>query len=326
MRIIANFRINKFTSHCFGSILKKKTQPAPVSVITLLRQTVEDTRVLCKPSTHKNKVTAVNILNRFLLTTTTTGSPVTISQFTARHIKAFERWSLNQGYTPGYVSLHMRCLRKIFNDINGQGNQLFSQVNTNNCQTEKRAVSEETVRQIRTLHARPHTNMTLARQVFLFCFYAMGMPLVDAAFLKKSQYQGGYITYRRQKTKRMIRIKVCAELNTLINKLTPANSPYLLPILTTADSSTSQKQYRRFYQRYMRALKHIGREVGSSYRLTSYTPRHTWASIAYKNGVNINDIAQALGHANTNVTYMYIKELTCQQLENANHIVMQAVQ
>jgi len=76
----------------------------------------------------------------------------------------------------------------------------------------------------------------------------------------------------------------------------------------------------------MRALRGISIKIGGTHRLTSYTPRHSWASIAYQKGVNINVIARALGHANANITLIYIKEISDPQLENANHIVMQAIQ
>ena len=42
----------------------------------------------------------------------------------------------------------------------------------------------------------------------MFCFFAMGIPLIDAVMLRKSQLKDGYITYQRQKTKRQVRIKI----------------------------------------------------------------------------------------------------------------------
>ena len=170
------------------------------------------------------------------------------------------------------------------------------------------------------------TSIALARDIFLFCFYGMGIPLIDAVMLRKSQLQGGYISYRRQKTNRKVKIRVSAELQRLLDLLSPADSPYLLPILTTNDRTEAKRQYRRFYQRYMRALAKIATLSNLDYRITSYTPRHSWASIAYKNNVDINIIARALGHANTNITYAYIKEINDSQLESANIIVAHAVQ
>lgn len=319
-------RINSKSSHYFNIVFHKKRKPTPISLISQLRQAVAEMRNQCKESTHKNRVTAVNTFEHFLLKTMPEHSSITIHDLTTDHIKAFERWALDEGQGPGYVALHMRCLRKLVNHINGCGNQLFKQVRTANCQTEKRAVSEETIKQIREMQLPIGSSVALARDVFLFCFYGMGIPLIDAVMLKKSQLQDGYISYRRQKTNRKVKITVNAELEELIRHLSPKNSPYLLPILTAENRTEAKRQYKRFYQRYMRALAKLAKLTGSDSHLTSYTPRHSWASIAYKNNVDINVIAQALGHANTSITYIYIKELSCLQLESANNIVIRAVQ
>ena len=186
-------------------------------------------------------------------------------------------------------------------------------------------MSEETIKLTRELKLTEGSNLNLARNVFLFCFYGMGIPLIDAVMLRKSQLSNNEITYRRHKTGRMVTIPVSKELKQLLNRLTPKHSPYLLPVLTTTDRIEAKRQYRRFYQRYMRALTKLEILLCADCHLTSYTPRHSWASIAYKNGININIIAQALGHSNTNTTYSYIQEINNFMLESANNIVTKAV-
>lgn len=324
MHTTLSFRINN-VSNFFHSIIRKDCKTTPTSLIVLLRQTIADTRDQYKESTHKNKVTAVNTFERFLFKYNQEHSPITINKLTASHIKAFERWALDEGQSPGYVALHMRCLRSLINRINGHGNELFKHVHTANCQTEKRAISEDSIKQIHGIKFAGKTSIAQNRDIFLFCFYGMGIPLIDAVMLKKSQLQGGYISYQRQKTNRMVKIKVSAEMQQLLHLLSPADSPYLLPILTTNDRTEAMRQYKRFYQRYMRSLKKIEAYLDCDCRLTSYTPRHSWASIAYKNNVDINVIARALGHANTNITYAYINDISDSQLENANLTVANAV-
>ena len=53
-----------------------------------------------------------------------------------------------------------------------------------------------------------HRFMQLVRDVFLFCFYACGMPFVDVAFLKKSQITDGVLAYHRRKTNQFVQIKL----------------------------------------------------------------------------------------------------------------------
>lgn len=305
--------------YCF----RKKNRTASYCLVNRLREEIELTRLQCKASTNKNKVTAVNTLDRFVREKEL--DYLTVGSITADHIRAFERWALDEGFKPNYVALHMRCLRALFNRINGSGKELFKHVRTTNSQTEKRAVSETVIKHLREMTLPVGSTLDLARDVFLFCFLCMGMPLIDAAFLKKSQYSGGYICYIRQKTNRMVKIKVGYELQQLIQRLSADNSPYLLPILTSVKYNEAMRQYKRFYQRYRRSLQQIAARMGGDVRLTSYTARHTWASIAYTLGIDINTISQALAHASTRITDVYIKELCNSRLYAANEAVLNAI-
>lgn len=292
-------------------------------IVERLRREIEATRGLCQYNTTRNKTTAVNTFERFI-SEAKPHRPITIRNLSADHIKAFECWAL-RSCKPSTVALHMRCLRSLVNRINGQGIMLFRHVRTGNCQTEKRAVSEETINRLAHLQLRPKSPLAVARDIFLLCFYGMGIPLIDVVFMKKSQIQGGYITYFRKKTHRKVRIRVCPELERIVSTLGNHDSPFLLPILTTDDGERQRRQYQYFYLRYSKELALLSTMLGGGVRLTSYVARHSWASIAYRNNVSINIIAQALGHANTNITYAYIKEIDNQLLDDANLTVLEAV-
>ncbi len=305
--------------------IKKSASSSNDLLIARFRQEIEQTRSSCAASTHDNKVTAVNTFERFCNRTMKGQPPITTTSITSDHIKAFERWALDEDMRPNYVALHMRCLRSLINRINGKGNELFKHVRTTRCQTEKRAVNEETVRKIKEIKDELKPKDVVACNIFLFCFYGMGIPLIDAVYLKKSQLKNGTITYYRHKTKRQVTITIEPVLQKILEEMDTSNSPYLLPILTKTEKQGASRQYHAFYQRYSRALVNISKLLGKDVHLTSYTPRHSWASIAYKKGVDINTIARALGHANTNITYSYIREIDDHQLEIANRIVCSTI-
>ena len=297
-------------------------------LIQRLREEKERQKDLCSESTDKNRKTAINALEAFCKQTMTGQPSLTLEELSEDHIKAFEIFELREGSKPSYVAEHMRSLRSLINKIidPAKGCQLFRKVRTSNCQTDKRAVSEEVVNLLKNLLLPENSRMAFARDIFLICFYGMGIPLIDLAFLKKSQLKDGYITYYRQKTHRKVRVKLTPELKELLDRLSTEDSPYLLPILTSEDTQVARKEYRRFYQRYSRALARISEILGNGVHLTSYVARHSWASIAYKNGVDINVIARALGHANTNITYTYIRDIDDSMLADAGRIVCNAVQ
>lgn len=300
--------------------LKEKT-PSNESFIMKAREEIEKASCLCCKSTTENRKTALNAFGQFLRERgeeTTTSDCLTID-----HIKAFEKWQLDQGRKLNYVRCNLRNLRAIINRINGKGKEIFDSVKTSNAQTEKRAVKAETIRKLEECNLPLKSKKDLARNIFLFCFYAMGIPLIDAIHLKKNQYRDGQIIYYRHKTHRQVKIKVVPKLKQIIDRLSCNDSTYLLPILTSEDKYVAELQYKRFLQNYNRTLAMISKDLEMESHLTSYTPRHTWASIAFENGISVNVISQALGHTNIRTTMNYIRELSGEQLNEANLIVIQ---
>ena len=302
----------------------KPSLPQEKELISRLRLTIAESRGEYTQSTRENYITAVNALEKFL-TNTMPDQRLTPESLTSGHIKAFELWMLDSGLKPNYVAQQMRSLRALINRVNNRGKELFARVRTSPMPTAKRAVGEDTINQIGNMQLPKSTSLAFARDIFLFCFLGMGIPLIDAVHLKKSQLKGNTITYYRHKTHIMVNINVTAELQDVINRLPPTDSDYLLPILSGLDERQHRLQYHRFYQRYMRSLRNIAKQLELDSNLTSYTPRHSWASIAYKKGIDINTISQALGHANTRITAVYIKEICHEQLIEANNIVINAI-
>lgn len=308
------------------SMSTKESKEKPLSktpFINKARAEIEKASNSCSNSTNKNRTTAINT---FLLFLKDKGEErLSLDEMTTDHIKAFERWSLDKGQKLNYVRCNLRNLRALINRINGRGQQLFNGIHTSNAQTVKRAVDEKVIKKLEDSNLNLHTPKGLARDIFLFCFYAMGIPLVDAAHLKKSQLKNEYIIYYRQKTHRMVKIKVAQKLKKIIERITPSGSPYLLPILTSENQEEAKREYLRFLQKYNRTLARLSKDIHQKDSLTSYTPRHSWASIAFRKGVNINVISQALGHANTRTTQSYICELNGEQLDEANMTVIQSI-
>lgn len=300
--------------------LNDKT-PSDKSFTVRAREEIEKAGSLCSKSTTENRTTALNAFEQFLRERDETDT--TTDNLTSDHIKAFEKWQLDHGRKLNYVRCNLRNLRAIINRINGKGPELFESIRTANAQTEKRAVDAEIISKLEECQFPKGSRKDLARDVFLFCFYAMGIPLIDAAHLKKRQFRDGQIVYYRHKTHRQVKIRVAPKLKQIIDRLSCNDSTYLLPILTSEDKDVAEQQYKRFQQNYNRTLARISKDLGMESHLTSYTPRHTWASIAFEKGININVISQALGHANTRTTQNYIRELSGEQLNEANLMVIQ---
>ncbi len=69
-------------------------------------------------------------------------------------------------------------------------------------------------------------------------------------------------------------------------------------------------------------LKRISVLIGLDKPLTTYTARHSWASIALAKGVSIELISQGLGHENVRTTMIYLKSFDYSSLHAANRKVI----
>ncbi|MGP1536873.1 tyrosine-type recombinase/integrase, partial [Bacteroides heparinolyticus] len=81
--------------------------------------------------------------------------------------------------------------------------------------------------------------------------------------------------------------------------------------------------YSSALNRYNRSLKQLARQAGIAVNLTSYVARHSWASIAYEQGVDLPVISKALGHTDTKTTLIYIEGIKDERLAEANRKLLE---
>ena len=269
---------------------------------------IEKRRGQTGTSTLENELTAVRSFIRYA------GRSLNMSDLTPELIHRYERWLLDRGIKPNTSACYMRSLRSVLNRCGADGSNLFENVRTGKEITKKRAADEETLRSIKLLQLHDGNFLALTRDAFLFSIMAMGIPFVDLARLKKSDVKDGFIVYNRKKTGRRVTVKMEPCMQVIIDRYSNHDSPYLFPLLR----SGSEKEYRALFCRYNRALAKLSAMMGLKLKLTSYTARHTWASMAYKRGVTLAVISKALGHSSPVTTLAYLKEIDDSAIEQAN--------
>jgi integrase len=221
----------------------------------------------------------------------------------------------------------MRSLRSIINKIFGDDikKDWFNTVFTGRTNTEKRSVPESDIVKLRDLKLKQSSFAFFVRDLFIFSFYALGMPFVDLAFLKKEQIKDDKLTYFRHKTGQNITIKLEPCMKEILYRYLSANRDYAFPIINSSNNDKAYAEYLIMLNRYNRTLKKIAQKAGIQSRLTSYTPRHTWASLAYNNCIDLHVISKALGHSNPQTTLTYIRQIDDTRLEEANHSIISKV-
>lgn len=293
-------------------------------LIIHLRQETERLMMSCAEKTTANRKTAVNNLERFFIAKMNGGEDINIKNLTPEILQAFERWRIDSGIKLSSSANDMRNLRALINSISSQKNNLFAGVHTSVTQAQKKSIGKGGIKSVESLQL--DTTIKEYRDYFMFGFHAMGIPPIDMAFLKKGALQGNTLTYYRHKTHRKVSITVNENLKALIDKIAcKGTSSYLLPILKSENPAEAMKEYHRFYQRYRYGLNKLSAMLDDHIRLTAYTPRHTWASIAYEAGVSVNIISQVLGHASIRTTTAYLADICSNRISEAYQQVMNYV-
>lgn len=253
--------------------------------------------------------------------------------FTPERLKEYEDWLAGQQSSPNTISTYMRTLQAVYNrwmspGIEGYNPVLFKDVYTKVESRTKRALTAEQMEQLRNTD---FSVLTLRQQqvltYFLLMFMLRGMPFIDLAHLRKSDLRNRRITYRRHKTGKLMVVDVPPDAMRLLQKYRDkTDSEYLFPLL---HGGLFMEEH---HHRYQETLRHFNRELArlmkqllSGVSVSSYTARHTWATLAYHSGVPVGLISQSLGHSSIRVTMTYLKPFDAEVIDRINRQVISLV-
>ncbi len=273
--------------------------------------------------TSETYLTTFNSITRFL-----EGRDVLLDEIDSGMMESYQQWLFACGVCPNTVSFYMRILRAVYNRAVDQGLidtcHPFAHVYTGIDKTMRRAISLPFIRRIRELNLSRMPEMDLARDIFLFSFYCRGMSFIDMAYLRKTDVANGVLSYRRRKTNQRLMIKWEPVMQRIVDKYPHSASPYLLPIIRSAER-TERSQYRQSLYRINMALKRVGAMVGLAIPLTTYVARHSWASVARSRNVPLSVISEGLGHDSDFTTQVYLASLDTTVVDRANNLILRAL-
>lgn len=148
-----------------------------------------------------------------------------------------------------------------------------------------------------------------------FSFFNYGLNITDIATLKFKDVSRDVIHIPRQKTintdnsGKMLEIPLREESKEIItrwgNKSLNPNE-YVFPILSPGLSASQVKnRINDFTFKLNASLRKAGENLEVPFKLTTYTARHTFASIALEKGASLEFIQIALGHSSMETTVIY---------------------
>lgn len=261
------------------------------------------------------------------------GGEIFFGAFTRRWLKRFQCHLEDLQRSYNTISTYVRALRAVYNRAVDRGliageYRLFAGLKTGVASEHKLALTaRQTGRLVdRKSCASADAGVHRAQDTLSLMLLLQGMPFVDLAHLHRSDLKGDLLVCRRRKTGTELCVKVVPQAMRLIDRYrnTDASSPYLLEILgghlTEGDAYNEYRSKLRLLNRNLSRLAgHCGLE---DVKVSSYTARHTWATLAKFCQVPEEVISEGLGHSSLEVTRTYLKSFEGGELAKANQVVI----
>lgn len=301
-----------------------KSLPCQPLLSDYMRGLIEQLRLEGRYGTAKNYEKALRMFSKFM-----GGKELPLTAINSRAIADYNTYLLRRGLQRNSTSFYMRILKAVYNKAVKQRlvkqKYPFSDVYTGVDATRKRAIDESLLSRLNSMELPAGTPLSLARDIFIFSYCARGMAFVDVAYLLKTDYANGVISYTRRKTGQLLTIRVEPGMQRIIERNASPVSPYLFPILTSDDSAEAYRQYLAALNNYNYQLSRLSALLNSSCKLTSYTARHSWATAARKHNVPLSIISAGMGHTSEQTTRIYLAALDNSVIDEANRGIIESL-
>lgn len=208
-------------------------------------------------------------------------------------------------------SIHFRNIRAVFNyAINNDMIPLniypFRKFRIKSEPTIKRSIEVDNLRKI--FNYSTDETLFWARDIAIIIFGLIGINVKD--LYEITDIRGKYITYRRAKTGRIYKILVDDDIKNIIS-VNSDNNGLLLK---------EQMKLKSFGMKLNRHLKLICKDLELP-PITTYSLRHSWATIAAELEISKETIGAALGHSDKSVTNIYIN-FNQKKIDDSNRKVL----
>lgn len=249
------------------------------------------------------------------------GDEVPFSAMTPTWFTRFESFLREEKKTITTVSIYMKTLKCVMNEAHqaglikesmypfGRGKYVIPKGSTRSL-----ALSNEHIRKI--IEYRGSPSRECYRDLWLFSYMCNGINFRDMLFLKYKNIIDGEIWFQRSKSVRayggskVIRAAMTPEMAAIIKRWgNPDNGNPETYLFRYAEGATDVMSVSNIVRRVIRlcncALEKIAEELGIP-RFTTYSARHSFATVLLRKGANLNYISESLGHSSLVVTEHYL--------------------
>lgn len=284
------------------------------SLNSLLKQKIAD---LVKEDRHGSVSYYTNILKaveRYK------GEKISFDTVNVNWLKGFENFLLSEKKTFATIGMYLRGIRAIVNTAKEKGivkdsNYPFGK-NKYEIPTGEGRKLALIVQQIGIIMNYTDGNPVTEkyRDLWVFSYLGNGMNFSDMLRLKYSNIIDGDIVWYRQKTlhtnrhKKPIRAFITPEMQAIIKRwgIVATGDNYIFPYLTDEMNPKRQMQVvADIVRRVNRKMKYIGEQTKTG-KISTYTARHSFATVLKRSGANIAFISESLGHSDLLTTSNYL--------------------
>lgn len=263
-----------------------------------------------------------------------TSKDLKFSDITIDWLNHYEKWLLENGKTYTTISMHIRALQSIVNEAKEQGiitpNQYPFGKGKYDIPTgtgRKLALTLAQIGKVMSYTLLSDTDKR-CRDMWFFSYMCNGVNMNDLLRLRYSDIVHGEIRFYRQKTihktklKKEIAAPLLDPMKQIINHWGNPDKkpesfifPFLSDSLTPIDEKRIIKNVTRLINKKMNSLGEA-LEFGP---ISTYTARHSFATVLKRSGANIAFISESLGHTDLKTTENYLAGFEKEErLKNAN--------
>lgn len=255
------------------------------------------------------------------------------SDVTPDWLQAFEDWMSANGKSITTTGMFLRNLRTILNQAIEEGllkreNYPFSKnkYQIPSARNIKKALTLEDIKAFIEYQAKTEAEER-AKDMWLFSYLCNGLNIKDIAQLKYKNLDEKRISFVRAKTERSTKANQKTVIAMRIPKIDEIiekwgskctdKDDYVFPILAKGD--TPEQEYDKVKQAIKtinKYTKRIGKELGFELPLTTYTARHSFATVLKRSGAPIEFISESLGHNSIRTTASYLDSFEDDTREN----------
>lgn len=257
------------------------------------------------------------------------GAGIEYADITPKWLRGYERYEQERGLKQTTIAIHLRSLKAVINDAVAVGvikpnSYPFGRgkFEIREGEGRKLALSVAQIKQI--AEYKGQKTIERYRDYWLFMYLCNGINPKDFTLLKWSNIENGEICFVRQKTRRttktekVIRAIITKRMLEIIDRRgnKPSADGYIFPILNRYLKNTERIRAKQSYFTYTINLymRKLGEILGIG-RITTYTARHSFATVLKRSGANIAYISESLGHTDLKTTENYLASFEREERE-----------